>query len=239
MALLIQGDLSFAMGEQDKAANGYLEATKAETPWGRQKALAYNALGVSYALEGMQAEAKDYFDKALLADTGSFVAYSNLGYLFWQEGNWQEAQLSFEKVRNLQRDDELSQTFIEMVSTKVSEGLTTSEGEKVLIIPRAIGGGNLRRLGEGEAFAWKLVHHVLPTVQPELIGKAFLRKGQQGKPLRDPVVLMASAREKGAAYVVWGELQSFATKLIVHGQVAEVETGTVKRVSHVQEGISG
>ncbi len=50
---------------------------------------------------------------------------------------------------------------------------------------------------------------------------------------------MASAREKGAAYVVWGELQSFATKLIVHGQVAEVETGTVKRVSHVQEGISG
>ncbi len=104
MALLIQGDLSFAMGEQDKAANGYLEATKAETPWGRQKALAYNALGVSYALEGRQAEAKDYFDKALLADTGSFVAYSNLGYLFWQEGNWQEAQLSFEKVRNLQRN---------------------------------------------------------------------------------------------------------------------------------------
>jgi hypothetical protein len=38
---------------------------------------------------------------------------------------------------------------------------------------------------------------------------------------------------------VWGELQSFATKLIVHGQVAEVKTGTVKRVSYVQEEING
>jgi TolB-like protein len=50
---------------------------------------------------------------------------------------------------------------------------------------------------------------------------------------------MALAREKGAAYVVWGELQSFATKLIVHGQVAQLKTGMVKRVSYVEEGISG
>ena len=51
--------------------------------------------------------------------------------------------------------------------------------------------------------------------------------------------LMVLARQRGAAYIVWGELQSFATKLIIHGQVAEVKTGTVKRVSYVQERISG
>ena len=126
-----------------------------------------------------------------------------------------------------------------MISAKGAQGTKTNSGRKVLIVPLAIGGGNLRRLGEGEAFIWKLVQHLPPAVQPEIIGKDFLRKRQQGEPLYDPAALMTPAKEEGAAYVVWGELQSFATKLIVHVQVAQVKTGMVKRVSYKQEGRNG
>jgi tetratricopeptide (TPR) repeat protein len=239
IALLIQGDIFFAMGEREKAADQYMGATKRRTQWGWQKALAYNALGVSYSLEGMSAKARNCFNEALLSDGGSFAAYSNLGYLSWREGNVQEAQRSFAKARDLQRDDELSQTFAEMIGEKGSDDLTKGVGEKVLIMPFALGGGNLRRLGEGEALAWKLARHLPSSAQPEIVSQDLLLEGRQGELLHSPEALVNLAREKGAAYIVWGELQSFITKLIIHGQVAEVKTGTVTRVSSVQEGTSG
>ena len=44
MALLVQGDLAFSMGERERAVNAYLQATQQDTQWAWQKALAYNAL---------------------------------------------------------------------------------------------------------------------------------------------------------------------------------------------------
>jgi hypothetical protein len=139
----------------------------------------------------------------------------------------------------LQHDDELSRAFLDMLSPKESESSTTGAREKVLLLPFSFGGGNVRRLGEGEAFAWQLAHHLLLTMQSEILSKDFLRKKQPGEPLDDVAALMVLAREKGATHIVWGELQSFAIELIVHGQVAEVKTETVKRVSSEQEGMNG
>ncbi len=202
MALLTRGDLFFAMGEKEKAIHDYQQAAEAQTPWEWQKALAYNALGVSYFLESKQAEAKSCFNTAILSDKGSFTAYSNLGYLFWQEGNLQEAQRAFEKALTLQRDDELSKTLLAMITTQKSEDLTTGAGEKVLLVPFLPGGGNLRRLGEGEALVWQLARQLPPSMQHEIAGQDALRRGQRGGLIPDPATLITLAREKGAAYII-------------------------------------
>lgn len=261
MALLIQGDISFAMGEKEKSTSEYLRATQSETLWGWQKALAYNALGVSDFLNSKQAEAKECFDQALSADKSSLATHSNLGYLSWQEGDLKKAQAAFMPALTLERGyglpktlrafglsestlppeqaDELSRTLLTMISTPKSEEPTKEAREKILLIPFTIGGGNLRRLGEGEALVWQLAHQLPPSLRYEITSQDVLRRGQRGGLIPDPTTLITLAKEKGAAYVVWGELQSFVTKLIVHGQIAEVKTGTVKRVSYTQEGMDG
>lgn len=76
-------------------------------------------------------------------------------------------------------------------------------------------------------------------MQHAIAGQDALRRGQRGGLIPDPATLITLAREKGAAYIIWGELQSFVTKLIIYGQVAKVKTETVKRVSSEQEGMNG
>jgi tetratricopeptide (TPR) repeat protein len=239
IAFLIQGDIAFAMGAREQAAKAYEQAAQTATDQGWQNAWAYNALGAYCALKGRVTEARDCFHRALQADGSSAEAYSNLGYLWWMEGNWAEARRDFEKVQDLQPTDELSRVFLTMLAgaqAPISQG---SRGRRVLVAPFTLGGGNLRRLGEGEAFASELARHLSTTVRPQTLNREALPPEQREEFLQDPAWLMTKAKESGATVVIWGELQSFSRKLVVHGQVSEVERPLTEWVSSVQEGSSG
>jgi tetratricopeptide (TPR) repeat protein len=236
MALLIQGDIAFSMGDKEQAISAYLRATQAESSPQWQKALAYNALGVVYALAGMEQKAQGYFSTAQVTEKNNAEASSNLGYLAWKAGNFQEAQQSFERVHALLPEDEVSREFSDRLSAKISTGETANLKAEVLIVPFIIGGGSLRRLGEGEVFAWKLARHLPRVTVLEQVSKSAVSEEKRGTLLQDPAVLISLAKERGAAYVVWGELQSFSHKVIVHGQFAKVANRQIQRFSYEQEG---
>jgi tetratricopeptide (TPR) repeat protein len=224
------------MGDKEQAISAYLRATQAESSPQWQKALAYNALGVVYALAGMEQKAQGYFSTAQVTEKNNAEASSNLGYLAWKAGNFQEAQQSFERVHALLPEDEVSREFSDRLSAKISTGETANLKAEVLIVPFIIGGGSLRRLGEGEVFAWKLARHLPRVTVLEQVSKSAVSEEKRGTLLQDPAVLISLAKERGAAYVVWGELQSFSHKVIVHGQFAKVANGQLQRLSYEQEG---
>jgi tetratricopeptide (TPR) repeat protein len=234
MALLVQGDLAFTVGEKDKALRAYTQATTAETPEAWQRALAYNALGVFHTLNGQLAEAQHSFNAALQADEESALAIGNLGYLLWQQGMIQDTQRVLERAQSLQPGDEVSQILLTMLTANKSTNARAEIRGKVLILPFLINGGRLRRLGESEALAWRLTAH--------LSGQDAVTDVQPKRPtewIRDQAQAVALAAESGAAYVVWGELQSYATQLIIHGQVTDTRTGVSTRLSHMRQGTTG
>jgi tetratricopeptide (TPR) repeat protein len=239
IAFLVQGDIAFSLGAQEEAAKAYEQAAQTVTGQGWRNAVAYNALGVHYALRGMLTEARECFRSALHADSGSVEAYSNLGYLWWTEGNLSEARHAFEKVRDLRPTDELSRVFLEMIARDDVAAPRGSLGRTVLVAPFAIGGGNLRRLGEGEAFAGELARHLSPTVRPQTLNRGTIPSERREEFLQDPAWLITKAKEKGATAVIWGELQSFSRKLVVHGQVSQVERPITEWTSSIQESSSG
>jgi TolB-like protein len=197
--------------------------------------LAYNALGVYLTLAGKGSEARGAFEQALMADNTSYEALANLGYLSWQAGDLRSAQRSFQEAHRIRADDELSRIFLEKITTKELEDAPGIVGSQVLIVPFAIMGGSLRRLGEGEALAEEVARRLPSPVSRQVATRKMLLARRQRESLDKTAAWLALAKEKGVAYVVFGELQSFSAKLVVHGQVGEVKTQIVKRISPIHE----
>ena len=230
---LIAGDIAFSMGDKEKAAEEYLQATRSEDGIEWNKASAYNALGVLAATDGNSTKAKEFFHQALQEDAKNVEAYSNLGYLAWIAGQQEEAQRTYAKVLELRPKDELSELLSRIAAATDSSTGSNKTAQKILIVPFTVSGGNVRRLGEGEAFAWQVLSQFPQDMHAELFrSDNFL----QGELSLDAAALINLANKQEATAVVWGELQSFSHKLLIYGKVWEKKTDTVQRVNSVQEG---
>jgi len=237
LALLIEGDMSFSLGDKEKAVETYLRATRsAQGPlWA--KASAYNALGVLKAMDGRSAEARVYFQSALREDSANTEAYSNLAYLAWTGGKNDEAQQDLAKVRDLQPEDELGKMLSLMVTSPKFLHPPGNATPKILLIPFAVGGGNVRRLGQGEALSWEILNRLPQNDRVQLLRIDTLSEEQREAVLdQRATAIIDIATEKKASVVVWGELQSFSQKMMIYGKIWTSGAETIQRVSTVQEG---
>lgn len=236
VALLTQGDIAFSMGEREKATAAYLQATQSDSKYKWQTALAYNALGVSYALEGITEKARSAFVRAFQEDPQSVEAAGNLGYLAWAEGNITGAKQWFEKARALQPDDELTRIFLEWIAADGMLNMHPVRTEKILIVPFSLGGGNLRRLGEGETLAWRLANGLSATFLVEIANREIIPDISQEDPAQIFTAVRTLAKQKGAAYIVGGEFQRLVLQVNVYGQIVNAEKDVTQRLSVTQEG---
>jgi tetratricopeptide (TPR) repeat protein len=236
IALVTQGDIAFSMGERDKATAAYLRAAQGGSGRGWQTALAYNALGVSYALEGAREKAQSAFSRAFQEDAQSLEAASNLGYLAWREGNAAGAARWFEQAKALRPEDESTRILLEWRETDGEIGARTTSAPKILVVPFSLGGGNLRRLGEGEALAWRLAQALSVTFPVELARQETVLRLTAEDPAQAVSALRTLAKEKGATYLVWGEYQRLGLRLNVFGQIVSVTDEATQRFSVVQDG---
>lgn len=229
--------MSFSLGDKEKAVETYLRATRsAQGPlWA--KASAYNALGVLKAMDGRSAEARVYFQSALREESANTEAYSNLAYLAWTGGKNDEAQQDLAKVRDLQPEDELGKMLSLMVTSPKFLHPPGNATPKILLIPFAVGGGNVRRLGQGEALSWEILNRLPQNDRVQLLRIDTLSEEQREAVLdQRATAIIDIATEKKASVVVWGELQSFSQKMMIYGKIWTSGAETIQRVSTVQEG---
>jgi tetratricopeptide (TPR) repeat protein len=235
-ALLTQGDIAFSMGEREKATAAYLQATRSDSKDKWQTALAYNALGVSYALAGATEKARSAFTQALQEDPQSVEAAGNLGYLAWVDGNLPEAKQWFAKARALQPNDELTQIFLDWLAAEGRLRTPSVRPEKILLVPFSLGGGSLRRLGEGEMLAWRLANALSTTFSIEVVNREMIADIAQEDPARVLTTVRTLATEKGATYIIGGEFQRLVLQLNVYGQIIGSEKDATQRLSVTHEG---
>ncbi len=233
IALLTQGDIAFSMGEREKATAAYLQATQSDSRYKYQwqTALAYNALGVGYALEGTTAKARSAFARALQEDPQSAEAASNLGYLAWGEGNITQAKQWFDKALVLQPGDEITEIFLEWIAADGVLSRHPVRTEKILIVPFSLGGGNLRRLGEGEMLAWRLANVLSATFPVEFVNREIIRDISPEDPAQIFTAVRTLAKEKGATYIIGGEYQRLVLQINVYGQIVNTAKDETQRLS--------
>lgn len=236
MALLTQGDLAFSMGDREKATTVYLQATHSEHAQGWQAAIAYNTLGVSYALEGAQEKARQAFTRAFHADPQSLAAASNLGYLAWITGNTTAATRWWEEATIIQPDDEYIRIFREWRAADGKVRTQATAPSKILLVPFSLGGGTLRRLGEGEALAWQMAQALAGTFPVDISPRETLSSVLLEDQEQAVIALRTVAKEKGATHLVWGEYQRFDSQLHVFVQIVSVEQEATQRVKVVADG---
>jgi CHAT domain-containing protein/tetratricopeptide (TPR) repeat protein len=236
IALLTQGDLAFSMGDREKATAAYLQATQSENKQGWQAALAYNALGVSYALEGAKDKAQNAFARAFQEDIHSVDAASNLGYLAWITGNATAATRWLEKAKSLQPDDEYAQIFLEWRAADGKVRTQATSAPKILLVPFSPGGGNLRRLGEGEALAWRLAQALAVTFPVEIAQRETIPNLTLEDQTQAVISLRTFAKEKGATHLIWGEYQRLGSQLNVFGQIVSTKHEATQRFRVVADG---
>ena len=236
IALVTQGDLAFSMGDREKATASYLQATQSESKHGWQAALAYNALGVSFAVEGAKDKAHSAFARAFQEDAQNGEAASNLGYLAWRTGNTTEATRWLEKAQALHPEDEPTRILLEWITANGVLSTQPVGTKKVILVPFSLGGGNLRRLGEGEALAWQLAQTLTGTFSVEIVHHEAIANLTAEDPAQAVSTLRALAKKKGATHLVWGEYQRLGSQLNVFGQVVSVEPEATHRFSVVADG---
>jgi serine/threonine protein kinase/tetratricopeptide (TPR) repeat protein len=239
MALLTQGDIVFSKGERTAALHSYEQAVAALEPGDWQKAWAHNALGVYYALVGREADAQQSLMTALSLDARHCDALGNLGYLAWRRGNVQEAQRHFDKMQTSQCEEEIPRAFLDMIVATTASPVRKGTGEKILIVPFVPRGGTLRRLGEGDVLAWKLLRALPATTRPEILSRSLLPEKGQEDFLSNRVALLDIAKDQGASLLVTGRSMSFPTVLLTHGQVTKLLDATEHPLEQVQEGGDG
>jgi hypothetical protein len=107
---------------------------------------------------------------------------------------------------------------------------------KILLVPFSPGGGNLRRLGEGEALAWQLAQALAVTFPVEIVQRETI----PNLPLEDPtqavISLRTFAKAKGATHLVWGEYQRLGLQLNVFGQIVSTTYEATQRFRVVADG---
>jgi len=237
LALLVEGDMHFSLGDKEKATETYAQATRSAQGPRWAKASAYNALGVLRAMDGRPAEARVYFQSALREESANAEAYSNLAYLAWAEGKNDEARQSLAKVRALRPEDELGEILSLMVTSPKFSRAPDQETPKILLMPFAVGGGNVRRLGQGEALSWEILTRLPQNDRAQLLRVDTLSEEQREAVFgQHAATIIDIATEKKASAVVWGELQSFSQKMIIYGKIWTSGVETIQRVSTVQEG---
>lgn len=235
IALVIQGDIAFSLGDWQTARALYHQAAQAETLHGWTRAIAYNALGVVSAFTGMEGKARKYFHSALQADETSMEAYLNLGCLFWKDGKLSEAEQMLHKGLNLQPGDEQLHILLEIIAAQRSSSPLMSTEKKIVIAPFDVGGGNIRRLGMGEAFAWLLTRQI-PGADYVAQSRRAETRPALGEPLSENQSSSNSiAQEKKANLTISGEIQVFSRKIIVHGHVATGDDEILERTSYVSD----
>ena len=237
LALLIECDMRFSLGDKEKAGETYLQATRSAQGPRWAKASAYNALGVLKAMDGRPAEARVYFQSALREDSVNTEAHSNLAYLAWTEGKNDEAQQSLAKARDLQPEDELGKFLSLVVTSSRFSRAPDKETPKILLLPFTVGGGNVRRLGQGEALSWEILNQLPHSERAQSLRLDTLSEEQREAVFdQNAAAIIDIATEKKASVVVWGELQSFSQKMIIYGKIWTSGAEPIQRVSTVQEG---
>lgn len=236
LALVTQGDLAFSMGDQEKATATYLQATQSENKQQGQTALAYNALGVSYALEGAKDKAQSAFARAFQEDGQSVEAANNLGYLAWRAGNTTEAKQWLEKAQALHPEDEPTRILLEWMTVNGVPSTQSGSTKKIILVPFSLGGGNLRRLGEGEALVWQLAQTLTQAFPVEIVHQEEIVNLTAEDPAQAVITLRALAQKKGATHLVWGEYQRLGLQLNVFGQIVSTENEATRRFSVVADG---
>ncbi|MGE0822539.1 MAG: CHAT domain-containing protein [Candidatus Binatia bacterium] len=238
LALVIHGDILFSMGDQDGAIEAYTRAAQEQRRQNWITALAYNALGVSTTMQGVPEKAKEHFRAALHIDPNSLEAYGNLGYLAAAEGNQEEAHRYYRKALALYPEDELTHILLSSSSLFSPVPPQRAPDDLVLLVPFTVGGGNIRRLGEGEALVTLLSRALSSSARSELLqqSSSATERLQELFLYQNPDNIIAIAKERGANAAVWGEIQSFSRKLIVYGNLWEKNSDSVKRISSVHDG---
>ena len=237
LALLVEGDLSFSLGDKEKAQELYAQATQSAQGPQWAKASAQNALGVIKALDGRPAEARTYFQRALRDEATNIDALSNLTYVAWAAGANDEAQQWLTQGQRLNTNDELLQSLALIMAAQPSAGTSKA---KILLIPFTVSGGTLRRVGYGDALAWAILNR-LPRREEATLLRIDTLTGEQREAVlaHDTEAIIALAKARGADMVIWGELQHFNRKLMMYGKVWTTRAKDLQRVSAVQEGGSG
>jgi Flp pilus assembly protein TadD len=88
-----QGYKAWQAGNLTEAMNYYQEALELEP----QHVSALNSLGVVYEGVGLPDKAEEKYLSALTLDDKFLPAYSNLAFLYWNQGNFEKAAHYFQK----------------------------------------------------------------------------------------------------------------------------------------------
>jgi tetratricopeptide (TPR) repeat protein len=245
VARLTEGDIAWAAGKREKALSSYLIASQIRegTPW--QRAWASNALGVIYRFKGWKEKAKQQFNRTLSIDSGDTYAHGNLAYLALEAGLPEEANKLFQQTLEADPADEIARYFLSS-SIANAEAPTDLAAEKgsgakitVAVIPFALTGGNLQRLGVGEATAGLLASKLreqgaLRVIPAETMAPLLQKRGIGVFQLSDSIAALNVGKILNADAVVHGSVQTFPHLLVTDIRVVNVKTQTLLDKEHAE-----
>ena len=149
-----------------------------------------------------------------------------------------EAKQWLEKAQALHPEDEPTRLLLESITVNGVPSTQSMNTKKIILVPLSLGGGNLRRLGEGEALAWQLAQALTETFSVEIVQREAIANLTAEDPAQAVMTLRAFAQGKGATHLVWGEYQRLGLQLNVFGQIVSTENEVGQRFSVVTDGMA-
>ena len=100
--LIETGNIYYRTGNYQQAEHYYRQAIASRSEY----AVAHNCLGMIYLNRNMEAEAQWYFETAIKHDPGLLSAHCNLSLLLRTNGNYEQAEIGYNKVLSLDSEYE-------------------------------------------------------------------------------------------------------------------------------------
>ncbi|KMP10551.1 hypothetical protein UZ36_07260 [Candidatus Nitromaritima sp. SCGC AAA799-C22] len=226
-AHLVQGDIWFSEGDEQKALRSYRKASTSGPAIIRTEAL--NGEGFLSRRLGNANGALEAFQKCLAIRSDNRDCLLNLGYYHLEKNENRKAKESFDRVLRVYHEDEIASYFLKEIQGNLPQSSKVLKKDTIAVVPFLIVGGNPRVLGVGEAFSGKLSESLLQNKinalrQDEI--KSVLPEGPIKKVLSlDEAIQMGKSLP--AQFVIYGKLKTHFNLIGLDLNLVRVSDGTV------------
>jgi len=236
MSYVVQGDILFTEGKKDEALAEFYQALEITDALNWQKARVNNALAIGFFSDGSIEKSREYFQKAFALELKNSDTLFNLGVLSWKLDKKEDAKSFLKKVIDLNRNDEFAHYYMEIVSSKPEVNVDKGSAN-ILILPLSFDGGNLTRIGAGEAVAWVMEEKLEGSSNFNIISNYSLDVQTKSEnigfhKLSDSITALNMGKVAKADYIIYGSYRNFQNTLEVDIRVVNVKTTEILTIEH-------
>jgi tetratricopeptide (TPR) repeat protein len=236
MAYVMRGDILFTEGRKEEALTEFYQAIEITDALDWQRARANNSLAICFLSDGKIEKSREYFQKALSLEPENSDTLFNLGVLSWRIDKKPDAKSFLKKVIDLNRNDELAQHYMEIISNK-PEIIVDKGSASILILPLSFDGGNLTRIGSGEVVTWVMEEKLEEGSNFNIISSYSLDVKTKSKnigfhKLSDSITALNMGKVAKADYIIYGSYRNFQNTLQADVRAVNVKTTEILTIEH-------